>query len=330
VSTGVTHGGTKRIRSDMRAVAIHSLLLVGCVAMPCCGVAPQGVTVNFGHQKNIVVWDKVNRIEHFVRVSAFEGQTEKFGFIAPTPSIPTISQVDPKAFEALLAMDEAIRNPVRTTVYAGHAGDGAPVRVVQRVRVGDYLATTFQASDGDALEGYLAREGFALTPDSEKWVAHYVAKAWYLTAFRIEKQEGVLDTGAICMSFATERPFNPAYVPADNLRGRVGGGYHLYLVAPDYAERGTIGDRKVSPTNRFELQRPERINEHLKQAGVVIPDGYQVTVFEEKFRPTDHDDLYFKFEQSAAVGFPRIGCLSVLAFALVGGWVRARLMTANR
>jgi cysteinyl-tRNA synthetase len=60
----------------MRAVAIHSLLLVGCVAMPCCGVTPQGVTVNFGHQKNIVVWDKVNRIEHFVRVSAFEGQTE--------------------------------------------------------------------------------------------------------------------------------------------------------------------------------------------------------------------------------------------------------------
>lgn len=217
------------------------------LARACAPAPPADVRVAIAEESAIIVWDEATKTEHFVRRASFRSQAASFGFLVPTPTKPDLAVADDKAFADL---EEKIKPEVQHPrewrlaptaftcfffmlssrgVQSAAAPELAPVRVLEAKRVGDYDAVVLEADDAGALGEWLTSHGYAKQPALEEWLQPYVAKKWKLTAFKIADEastEGgapttptrtttTLGTGAVRMSFKTERPFFPYREPRD-------------------------------------------------------------------------------------------------------------------
>lgn len=200
---------------------------LGATSTACCAVALAGVGVKFGGQSNIVIWDDKNQIEHFVRYASFDSKAENMGFIAPTPSVPEIVDVNPKAYEFL----ESLRPIPYQIREAKAAAPASEVQVLQVVDTGSYIATTLKAEDPNSLTSYLKENSFELTPGVKEWADFYIKKKWLLTAFKLKKSKEALALKPVRMSFKTSEPFNPFFVPKENIPDNANGGLLLYFIA---------------------------------------------------------------------------------------------------
>src|SRR5689334_14633751 len=117
------------------------VFLVGYqVATACCVAMPRGTYVQLSKEDVIIVWDKKQGVEHFIRQASFTSDQKNFGFIVPTPSLPTLSKVNRNAFEDLRRL---IPVPAtRSMENAAAAPASKSIEVLQEVQVGSYLATT--------------------------------------------------------------------------------------------------------------------------------------------------------------------------------------------
>jgi hypothetical protein len=178
----------------------------------------------FAGQTNIIVWDEATKTEHFVRNAKFTSTAGDLGFLAPSPSLPTLVEVDEVAFETLASavaeFERKVKESKLTIGCSGAATEDAAgvgsVEELQTIHVAGYVATTLKASDPAALSIWMKKNGYASTPQIQKWSDFYIKKGWLLTAFKVNSELGSGETGTVMMSFTTDRPFNPYYVPKEN------------------------------------------------------------------------------------------------------------------
>lgn len=172
-----------------------------------------------GDQTNIVVWNPSTHTEHFIRKASFTSRAQDFAFIAPTPSVPQLGLASDHAFALLASLKPKPKSWFGEARFASKSAAAAPV-VVQEQDIGDYHAATLKASDNAGLNKYLADNGYAASKEITAWTAYYVAKGWYLTAFKLRHEEDPRSTsiaqGTVRMSFKTDQPFNPYRVPPSN------------------------------------------------------------------------------------------------------------------
>ena len=84
------------------------------------------------------------------------------------------------------------------------------------------------------------------SPGVQQWTDYYIRKKWMLTAFKVSSQNGTGETGSVRMSFETDVPFNPYYVPKENIGNPVGVKL-FWLSVGDYS--GSLADEPwVEPT----------------------------------------------------------------------------------
>ena len=88
----------------MMKKAIHTLaasvcLLIvvlqwdGCeVSLGCATVRPLNSDVEITDEAALIVWDSANQTEHFIRNANFETDAKDFGFLVPTPSVPSLHE----------------------------------------------------------------------------------------------------------------------------------------------------------------------------------------------------------------------------------------------
>ena len=215
------------------------MLLAPRVSDACAKAPPRGEEVQIAEEEALVVWDPATKTETFIRRARFSSTTKSFGFLVPTPTVPTLGEASEGIFYSL---SDTIRPQVRydrsgTTFHLGSLmweacpvmqskGDrgaampAAAVRVIATAHVAGFDATTLEADDPTALAGWLANHGFATTPELTAWLAHYVNDKWKMTAFVVssDQKEGTdfeLATRAVKMTFQTERPFYPYREPAE-------------------------------------------------------------------------------------------------------------------
>ena len=288
-------------------------------ASACCGVAPIGQPVTFGDQSNIIVWNPETKTEHFIRNAFFDSKTKDFGFIAATPSVPELKEASSRSFDSLAAL-----RPI-----TGLQGCGAPpadakgiyasagaIEVIQQVEVGKYHATTVRSDDSSAMATYLKSNGYAITDGSKEWIGFYTTKKWVFTAFKVRQgTEGMTKTGVIRMSFRTDEPFNPYYVPVENSSDS--GTLRLYFVS-DGTYSATVGHGAnwipVAWNNQI---GKGSLNGLAGDTGIQdsdFPENLTVTYFEKKgWLDGSKDDLYFKKDS------PFTSIIMVLLVALGGG-----------
>lgn len=290
---------TKTLRTRAWAVALGALVTT-CSAWACSGVGPPGIPVVFGDQTNIIIWDEEYHTEHFIRNANFRSGADDFGFIAPTPGKPELHEASNQAFYTLA-------NLAPVMAFAGGGGFGgalggasrsAEVQVIQEADVAGYHATTLWATDAHAINDWMNEHGYVSTPEVEKWAERYTSKGWYLTAFKVvDRTKLAASTGTVRMTFSTDKPFNPFYVPSTNIPITRKGTLRVYFVSVgDYDAH--IGDTGTWQTPQWKAAIPNATADLLaKQVELpeeAIPDKSQVETFvDNNFPRPAADDIYF-------------------------------------
>ena len=294
-------------------------------AWACCAVSTLQSLVTFGGQTNIVIWDPATKTEHFVRNAEFFTEAKDLGFIAPSPTEPELAEASKEAFDTLArlepprAMEDAAKDDRPT-----EAATGGPVSVIRVQDVAGYRATVLRATDSAALAAWMKQNGYRTTPAIEKWTEFYISKDWYLTAFKVQAKEGEAATGVVRMTFKTEKPFNPYYVPSDNVgRGRPSP-LMLFFVAPGRF-KGTVGDSGAwAAGKRWEAEltssASRELAQHLKLDREAIPANCTVANYMDgSFPNAAGDDVYFTFVENVDWETPLQKALKLAAAPLVLG-----------
>jgi len=282
-------------------VALTALLATSSI-WACSGVGPPGKPVVFGDQTNIVIWDEARHTEHFIRNANFRSGADNFGFIAPTPGKPELSEASNQAFYTLANLGPS------SFGFGGGGRGGAggyggasradEVKVIQEADVAGYHATTLWATDARAINDWMNEHGYVSTPEVEKWADRYTKKGWYLTAFKvIDKTKLAASTGTVRMTFETDKPFNPFYVPATNIPINGGGTLRVYFVSVgDYD--ANIGNTGTWQTPQWKAPVPwptaDQLAQQVKLPTEAIPNRAEVETFvDNNFPRPAADDIYF-------------------------------------
>ena len=298
------------LRTRALAVLLSSSVLSSSV-WACSGVGPPGKPVVFGDQTNIVIWDEAHHTEHFIRNANFRSGADNFGFIAPTPGKPDLHEASNKAFYTLASLA-----PVYPSALAGGGFGGADyaaksrsseVRVIQEADVAGFHATTLFSRSAQAINDWMNENGYVSTPEVEKWAERYCSRGWYLTAFKvIDKTKLAASTGTVRMTFKTNKPFNPFYVPSSNILVTKKGTLRVYFVAVGNYD-AKICTRETWQTPQWTAQIPEATSallaKQIKIPAEDIPDNCQVETFvDNDFPRPAADDIYFTKKRAFRTG----------------------------
>jgi hypothetical protein len=221
--------------SSLRALtALLAALLAAPHSLACGGFfSPQASEGNrrpsLAHEQTLIVFDADKKREHFVREVVFRAAHDPFGFVVPTPARPEVGAVKSSPFEALRT-DFPFQAAPKGGLRLDAAGSGASrgmggggVEVLEIIKVGSFTAFVLAATDDKALAGWLAKNGFASTKETDAWLAHYVKLKFYYVAMRYEPPKAGKNTKnprepstkaeTIRISFDTPRPYYPYLEP---------------------------------------------------------------------------------------------------------------------
>lgn len=306
----------------MRAFIVGASVVSFSVAWTCCGVTTLGDMVAFGEQVNVIVWDEDAGVEHFVRKARFRSQADDMGFIAPTPSVPDIVEVDEQVFVTMEKLKPKPQTFMATKSSSLEAASAGHVEVIQEQDVAGYRATTVKATDSAALAEWMAENGYTTTPSIERWTDFYIRKKWYLTAFKVNLDSGYGETGTVRMSFKTDRPFNPYVVPEDNFGASAG--LKVYFVSSKRGV-GTVGESGTWVNASWSASVNEGSHQLMKSQLNIdsLPSQLVVTAFDDPDFPRPAvDDVYFRLEGDS--GPAVLVAMATGAAGLVGLWMVSR------
>jgi hypothetical protein len=227
----------------------------------------------------LIVWDSASKTEHFIRNANFETTAEDFGFLVPTPSVPTLHESGGRVLSELAYRTAArteYRDVTTETFRLFKPGTGfdffqvllpgsamtdsamppnaGSVEVIDAVSVAGYDATILKATDAAELLQWLEEHEYAARPALLEWLEAYTQNGWYITAFRISKTETSGASGIaarpVRITFETDRPFYPYREPADarskpasEAQSRL---LRLYVLA-DQKMEGHLGESDTVP-----------------------------------------------------------------------------------
>jgi hypothetical protein len=273
------------------------------------------MTVEVVGEEALIVWDAERNREHFIRRGDFRTEAAGFGFLVPTPTKPELAEVPDHLFERLwrhvqptvVKRDEydvgwSVCGSMLLGEREGANAELPSVRVLEVARVAGLDAAVLEASDAEALLGWLANHGYASRPELQQWLAHYVEAGWVVTAFKLAR-DGVqashdFGSRAVRMSFDAKAPFFPYREPSDQGSG---GARHLrvYLAAQGRMAAHVGGD--VPWPAQLLSARPVQAPDVLFEGALPpdqLPEGLWLTAFLDRARkrPTDHD-LFFRLAE---------------------------------
>ncbi len=276
--------------------------------------------VHIADESAVIYWDSARRIEHFVRRARFDTTASDFGFLVPTPTVPTLAEASQELFSTLDdVIAPEVRYESRTRLIPGvscmlflakssRGSDGAvprtaaavdPVRVLAEQTVAGYDAVVLEADNADALAQWLTTRGYANSPTLQRWLAPYVAQRWKITAFRVARPDanrpGPPVTSPVRMTFAAERPFYPYREPEDQRAGAGNGRTLRVHVLSTERMQGTLGDRGIWPGQVQYANAPANLGARLaNMLGGAIPAGTWLTTFDDRSSPRPGtDEVYF-------------------------------------
>ena len=204
--------------------AVAALLLPGTSAFACGGfMCDQTQPVMQNAERIVFGADDQGNVDMHVQVS-YEGPSENFAWILPTPGEPEIFLSIDTLFNRLALQTAPIFNlntieegtcqfrggggfPMSSemTVTMDSSVDDAPedggVTVVAQAQVGPYDTVTLQATSADELLDWLQTNGYDLPDDLDAALSPYIAESSYFVALKLLKDKDTGDIAPIGMSF---------------------------------------------------------------------------------------------------------------------------------
>ena len=207
---------------------------LACVAWPCAYLVQNG-NIAPASENVVILWDHVNKRQHFVRDTVFSTNAKEIAYIIPLPSQPELAEADPELFNSVeRAWGSAQRAWEQRGRAEGWVGSEASIpggiEILEEKTVAGYDATVLKAKDPAALRAWLEKNEFPLPPAITQWAEPYTKGEFVFVALKLAKgsvatqtaedvREGRDDqgpafrTGALRMSFATDQPYYPYREP---------------------------------------------------------------------------------------------------------------------
>ena len=240
----------------------------GCATAP-----PEHFDVRITDEAALIVWDSENQTEHFIRNAHFQTEAEDFGFLVPTPTVPSLHEVKRGLFSELARLTAArieyqmeivekfrqfkpgtgfdLLFPRAGAPGASDTAAAGGVEVIAEIQVGGYDATVLKATDSAELLKWLEDHEYHARPELLSWLEIYTSQQWYITAFRVTQlpdgQQAV--AGAVRITFQTDKPFYPYREPEDS-RSDAAGSHNRLLrlfVLSDQKMEASVGDTQLMP-----------------------------------------------------------------------------------
>ncbi|MFA6525591.1 MAG: DUF2330 domain-containing protein [Patescibacteria group bacterium] len=146
-------------------------------------------------QKAVIFYE--GGVETMVVSITFQGDAEKFGWVIPTPTKPTITKGSDELFTSLEELTAVYYGYDNNGIYempASGAGDKA-VSVIDTQQIEYYEVTTLSATDKDALTKWLNDNGYDY-PESASYILNsYIENGWYFVAMKINTES--LEWGSV-------------------------------------------------------------------------------------------------------------------------------------
>ncbi|MEM7474913.1 MAG: DUF2330 domain-containing protein [Planctomycetota bacterium] len=291
------------------------------VATGCAPAPPRGFDVAIRDEFALITWDPHTKIEHFTRVASFDTQAPDLGFLVPTPSEPTLTEVDADGIRRTLSRQTKARTryeheyitkfglgpwPKIALPDTAALPEDNSVRVLGQFNLAGYEASILQAEESSSLKAWLDENDYPTSDSLAEWLAIYTEKDWFITAFKLTSEDsngdlGKLNTKAIRMSFTSEQPFYPYREPAteeplNTTNLRAPRSLKVFLLS-DGRYEGHIG-RDIAWPGRIEFSAAMEsyylrdLQTNLKTDSEQLPNW--LTEFTDSSSPRQGiDDLYF-------------------------------------
>jgi len=283
------------------------VLLLGAASLACAPAGRMGEGIHIAEESAIIIWDAATKTQHFIRRASFETKAKDFGFLVPTPTVPKLEEADDEAFGYLAWLTRPPVQKLRDDVkalrrMADKSETVAQVIVIATAKVAGYDATVLEATDANALDGWLKQHGYLSSPALVEWYKPYIAQKWKITAFKIAtntENTTSVKTSAIRMSFESDRPFFPYREPAVEAGSKAARMLRVYLLG-DTRHDGRIGaegkwqgktvwSNRVTEGNRVSLMKRLKLPDDTARAAL------HLTEFEDVASPRPgNDDLFFR------------------------------------
>jgi hypothetical protein len=205
------------------ALALTGVLLVpSAVTLACCPAGPRGKPVVNADQSVIIIWDKENQTQHFIRKASFKSGADDFGFLVPTPGRPELDESGNEAFDlfAKITAPAVIVKEIERGAGAtkAEAPAGARIEVLERKEVAGFDAAVLKAASETDLNDWLKQNGYESSPQVQAWAKPYVEQGWMITALKVAKPKDgkpdpIVNAAALRISFKTDRPLFPYREP---------------------------------------------------------------------------------------------------------------------
>lgn len=300
-----------RTRRDFPHIIVLLAALGGVSsATACAGAYRPNEWATIVDEEALVVWNPEKKLEHFVRRASFRTHSRDFGFLVPTPTQPTLGEVDDAIFARLVtagrpedveewsvSFTPLLLAPFLNTLgVATYPAPASGVRVLDAQQVAGYDAVILETDDAAALAKWLGDHGYETRPALAKWLERYVADHWKITAFKIAKPSGAPAEGdapmapkSVRLSFAAERLFFPYREPEDQ-REKPGfqRNFRLFVVAPQ--RMGGSIDAPGAPAwagRTLFSDSVEKMDKVVVDSAIVadLPKGAWLTTFVEQTNP---------------------------------------------
>lgn len=313
--------------------------VLGCAAAP-----PPESDVTITDESALIVWNPETQTEHFIRKASFVSDAADFGFLVPTPTVPSLHEGGKRSFARLanLTKPRIIRQPVESEEFrffrpgtgpldwllphqptVSALPDAPMVEVLNQQEVSGYDASILRASDPDALRTWLNEHGYFARPELTQWLEKYTTEGWIITAFKMAKSSKgsgrMIYAGPVRMTFQTDRPFYPYREPADmqtqsDQNDPVSDRLLRIFFISDGKYAAHIGETTRQPAktvwfNEVDARSRRTINQDHRLAGdssLLTDTTRWLTEFEDTSSPRQGtDELYFRIsEDQSAVERP--------------------------
>ncbi|MBU0707752.1 DUF2330 domain-containing protein [Patescibacteria group bacterium] len=172
-------------------------LIVAVVLMVPAGVLADGIIVPpFDYmvyetdQKAVIFYE--DGVEIMVVSISFEGDADDFGWLIPVPSQPTVAKSSDELFVSLQDITtEYYDGGFSSSYHEGVLSDDikSSVTIIETQNIDYYEVTTLQASDSDALSGWLEENEYNFPSGASSVLTDYIDNSWYFVAMKINAQE---------------------------------------------------------------------------------------------------------------------------------------------
>ncbi|MEK6230982.1 MAG: DUF2330 domain-containing protein [Luteolibacter sp.] len=209
----------------LKSVSLIGLALASSPtnSLACCAVAGIRNHVVNANQTVVMIWDKKQQTQHFIRKADFKTDANDIGFLVPSPSRPQLEESGNGAFSKLATITAPKASngggfPLGCAASAPPQALGSRVTIIEEKRVAGFDATVLTARSGDDLVNWLKNNGYAYSPAVSEWAKPYLGGNWHFTALKVVKDQSArtkdeVKAASLRISFKTDRPLFPYREP---------------------------------------------------------------------------------------------------------------------